>query len=257
MKKIISPASLQGISSIINYLKQNNAQFVFWIRSANFERNLFVSPTYEAIWKRSCKSVYEKPWSFFDAMDKEDLALNRDEISERTKKNNLILFRIHTPDQKIRWIKDYSFALHDVEGRIIAIAGFSECISEEEWKVLANDPIEKKIEAKMMDMLLEFTKMNCELKAITHPYANLLGAARNVVLFLADLSIHLSTREEECLRYMMKDMTAKEIARLIKLSPRTVESYLSKIKDKVNVRTNLSLASKVLALVNKHQYACG
>ena len=58
--------------------------------------------------------------------------------------------------------------------------------------------------------------------------------------FLADLGLQkeleqifqLSSREKECLHFLVKGKTAKETAALLGLSPRTVESYLDHIKTK-------------------------
>jgi DNA-binding CsgD family transcriptional regulator len=53
--------------------------------------------------------------------------------------------------------------------------------------------------------------------------------------------IYLSQRERECLFYLSTGKTMKEIARLIKVSPRTVESYISTIKQKTKNNTKSSL----------------
>lgn len=46
--------------------------------------------------------------------------------------------------------------------------------------------------------------------------------------------IRLSLRETQCLACLILGMTAKQIAKTLLLSPRTVESYLKQIKNKFN-----------------------
>jgi DNA-binding CsgD family transcriptional regulator len=58
----------------------------------------------------------------------------------------------------------------------------------------------------------------------------------------ADLiSFNLSKREEECLRLTLKGCTAKKIARMLDLSHRTVEEYLTNIKIKMGVKSKSEL----------------
>lgn len=45
-------------------------------------------------------------------------------------------------------------------------------------------------------------------------------------------SISLTHRETECLAQLAKGKSAKEIGRVLKISPRTVETYLNKVKEK-------------------------
>jgi DNA-binding CsgD family transcriptional regulator len=62
-------------------------------------------------------------------------------------------------------------------------------------------------------------------------------------------SAGLSRREIDCLYYLTKGMTIKEIARNISLSPRTVEHYLESAKLKLNCRTRAELINKSLLLM--------
>ena len=53
--------------------------------------------------------------------------------------------------------------------------------------------------------------------------------------------IYLSKRESECLFQLSLGKTAKEIGRLLNLSPRTVEFYINNIKEKTGCRTRTEL----------------
>lgn len=60
-------------------------------------------------------------------------------------------------------------------------------------------------------------------------------------------SITLTPREQECLEYTVKGFTAKEIAKKLLISPRTVEEYLNQLKVKLAVNTKQQMIQKVLS----------
>jgi DNA-binding CsgD family transcriptional regulator len=57
----------------------------------------------------------------------------------------------------------------------------------------------------------------------------------------------LTKRQTECLSYLARGMTIKEIAYQLQLSPRTVEHYLDAIKIKLNCHSRSQLIAKILA----------
>ena len=57
----------------------------------------------------------------------------------------------------------------------------------------------------------------------------------------------LSKRQVECLYYLVRGMTLKQIGKTLKLSPRTVEWYLEIVKNKLNCSTKLDLINKCIA----------
>ena len=65
---------------------------------------------------------------------------------------------------------------------------------------------------------------------------------------LALQQIKLSRQEEFCLDLYLKGKTAKEASRLMKISHRTVESYLDNIKSKLNVFTKSEVLEKAKKL---------
>jgi DNA-binding CsgD family transcriptional regulator len=60
------------------------------------------------------------------------------------------------------------------------------------------------------------------------------------------LTSDLTKRQMECLRYIVKGMTAKEIAKIMFLSPRTIEHYIQAIKLKWNCHSRSKLVEKAL-----------
>jgi DNA-binding CsgD family transcriptional regulator len=60
---------------------------------------------------------------------------------------------------------------------------------------------------------------------------------------------HLSKRQQECLLLIVKGKTAKQIAKALGLSHRTVEEYLNNIKSKMRVATKSEMIEKSIDLL--------
>lgn len=61
---------------------------------------------------------------------------------------------------------------------------------------------------------------------------------------------HLTKREIECLSYLLRGKTFKEIALTLKLSPRTVECHINNIKEKVGAHTK----SELIKILSENSY---
>lgn len=58
----------------------------------------------------------------------------------------------------------------------------------------------------------------------------------------------LSPRESECMFYLLRGKTSKQIAEILNLSARTVEQYVNSLKNKLSCSTKSDLISKMLDL---------
>lgn len=63
--------------------------------------------------------------------------------------------------------------------------------------------------------------------------------------------ICISPRENDCLKYLVSGKTIKETAKLLNLSPRTVEEYINRIKQKTGCKYKRDL---ITLFQNKHIY---
>lgn len=68
--------------------------------------------------------------------------------------------------------------------------------------------------------------------------------AQTIKLNLGDAI--LTPREKECLEYTVKGFTAKEIAKKLSISPRTVEDYINQVKLKLGVSSKQLMIQRVL-----------
>ena len=63
---------------------------------------------------------------------------------------------------------------------------------------------------------------------------------------VAQKEIKFTNREKDCLRILAYGMTAKEIAREMDISPRTVEGYLQALRIKMGCSCKSQLVIKIL-----------
>ncbi|MBY0500641.1 MAG: helix-turn-helix transcriptional regulator [Alphaproteobacteria bacterium] len=87
---------------------------------------------------------------------------------------------------------------------------------------------EKNIGDIVNNKLFHSSLTQTELELLSHQ--NL----KKIPFFINSKSVALTSREIECLFYLSRGKTKKEIGRLVGLSPRTVESYLNNIKYKTH-----------------------
>ena len=109
-----------------------NIKTVFWMSDPHKNEVLYVSPAYEVIWGRSCRSLYEQPRSFLDAIHPED----RERVvarpwSDRRRGNRPTWSTAWCrPDGSVRWVRDRAFPIKDASGRFYRMAGIAEDITD-------------------------------------------------------------------------------------------------------------------------------
>ena len=112
-------------------LAESVAEVSWLIDSRDDYRVLYVSPAYETIWGRTCKSLYDEPSSWLDAVHPED----RERVSAA---NERLLelgeldqeYRVVQPDGTVRYVWDRGFPLRDESGEVYRLAGVVADITE-------------------------------------------------------------------------------------------------------------------------------
>jgi diguanylate cyclase (GGDEF)-like protein/PAS domain S-box-containing protein len=108
----------------------DNIADAFWMSNPEKTTMLYVSPGYEAIWGRSCKSLYENPRQWIEAIHDEDRERILEMACRQADSDYNEEYRIVRPDGQVRWIADRAFPVRDENGKIYRIAGVARDITE-------------------------------------------------------------------------------------------------------------------------------
>jgi PAS domain S-box-containing protein len=108
-----------------------NIREVFWMTDTRKNEVIYVSPGYEAIWGRSCRSLYESARDWVEAIHRED----RERILQAALEKQVLgdydeVYRIVRPDGSIRWIHDRAFPVRNEGGEVYRVTGIAEDITE-------------------------------------------------------------------------------------------------------------------------------
>ncbi|HEY2396995.1 MAG TPA: EAL domain-containing protein [Rudaea sp.] len=108
-----------------------NISDVFFLRDADGNRMLYISPAYEEIWGRSCEGIFANQESWAEAIHHEDRVAAYENYKHGLSAGKTEYeYRIVRPDGAIRWIETRSFPVRDEAGRIVRIAGIAKDITE-------------------------------------------------------------------------------------------------------------------------------
>jgi PAS domain S-box-containing protein len=107
-----------------------NVREVFWMCDPE-GRVLYVSPAYEAIWGRSCQSVYDSPGDWLAAIHPDDREwVARAAARELQGVGYDHEYRIVRGDGTIAWIRDRAFVVRDAAGRLVSVVGVADDVTE-------------------------------------------------------------------------------------------------------------------------------
>lgn len=141
-----------------------NINEVFWITDPVNKRTLYVSPAYEAIWGRSCESVYRSPLSWLEFIHENDRERVGGAITLQAIGGYHEIYRVVRPDGSLRWVRDRAFPIKDASGKVYRIVGTAEDITE--WRKLEEQFRQaQKLEA-----------IGTLAGGIAHDFNNILGA---------------------------------------------------------------------------------
>jgi PAS domain S-box-containing protein len=112
----------------------NSIPEAFWMVSADYQQILYISPAYEQIWGRSCKSLLAEPREWLAAVVEEDrpgVSAVIDGIAKNTGEQiDFPPYRIRRPDGTLRWINTKAVPIRDETGKVWSVAGLCEDITE-------------------------------------------------------------------------------------------------------------------------------
>jgi PAS domain S-box-containing protein len=109
-----------------------NIHDLFWIKTPDFKRVLYLSPMFESMSGRSAAERYQDQdyQSFLDRIIPEDRERMAEIMRRGTGAEFDVEFRIMRPDGSVRWIRDRGFPIRNQSGEIYRIAGIANDITE-------------------------------------------------------------------------------------------------------------------------------
>lgn len=96
-----------------------------------------------------------------------------------------------------------------------------------------------------IDLSDEYSEKMTSVNDAYHQIEQQLFSNNNFVFTIDNKMVKLSKREIECLFYLKQGMGTKKMARLLEISPRTVESYIEALKLKLNCKSRIEVVGKV------------
>ena len=108
-----------------------NIREVFWLVDPAKNELLYVSPAYEAIWRRSLRALYSSPGDWLEAIHPEDRGRALEAMqTKRLTGDYDEEYRIVRPDGSVRWIRDRAFPVQGEAAGVVRVAGVAEDITE-------------------------------------------------------------------------------------------------------------------------------
>jgi PAS domain S-box-containing protein len=144
-----------------------NVEDAFWLADADLSRILYISPSFEKVWGRTCAELYQNPRAWLDAVHPEDRERVQAAFFHKSPGEAPLRaeYRIVRPDGTVRWIADRASWVRDAAGRVYRMAG------------VARDTTKRK-EAEQ-----SLARVNRALRAITACNNALLRATSETELF--------------------------------------------------------------------------
>ena len=116
-------AALRESEQRLRQLTENISE-VFWMRDLAQNQVLYVSPAYETLWGRTCRSLYDCPQSWLEAIHPEDRErVQQAALARRAEGIYDEEFRIVRPDGTMRWVRDRAFPVRDSAGLADQVVG--------------------------------------------------------------------------------------------------------------------------------------
>lgn len=107
-----------------------NIQEVFWLRDRATDRIVYVSPSYEKVWGRSCGSLYASRGSWQNSLHPDDVERVGAAAARQGEGGFDETYRIIRPDGTVRWVRDLAYPVIDAAGRLTRVVGVAEDITE-------------------------------------------------------------------------------------------------------------------------------
>jgi PAS domain S-box-containing protein len=140
-------------ATMLRQITENMGE-VFWLRDVKDQSMLYINPAYEKIWGRTCKSLYDNPASFLDAVHPDDLAMVKESYGAYLENGTYdIDYRIIKPSGEVRWVKTRNFAIKNEAGEVVRDTGLAVDIT-----YLKVDALKVKQQSHLQEILMNTAK---------------------------------------------------------------------------------------------------
>lgn len=251
MKKKLS---IQSLNSLFDHF-QNLPETVFWIRDIKSEKQLYLSSSFSEIWEQNLEILYEHPDSWADFLIPSDKVT--EQMNMRLKdleQVNDIYYQIKASENKAKYIKDSAYILTDIDGESVGMAGFAQQLTEPQWKIESSPEYDqyKRMQNDHKNQVFGILKKELGLKSspldLMQPHQNQPPHQRVNVRAIDGKKISVTSKEHQVLWHLLEGLTAKETAKKMFISPRTVEFHLNNLKLKVGCNNKVALLAHVVLI---------
>lgn len=166
-----------------------NVREVFFVISARTDEILYISPTYETVWGRSCQSLYEDPQSWLFAIHPDDSykAIATIETQFRTGDDFEEEYRIVRPDKSICWVRVRAFPVRDVMGKVDRFVGIAEDITtrREAEEALRKSEEQFRLTFEMAPIGMAISTLKGKFEKVNQALSDALGYSQRELLELS------------------------------------------------------------------------
>ncbi len=246
----IKKCSVQYLKSVLSPLDEFK-DFVFWIRTADMSKQIYSSISYETIWQREENLVYEIPLLWLDYLSTNNKIDYMIQLQERPLANylnydkNLVFYQIQTPNDEVKYLHDRAFKCID-DSNENYIVGISHNILESIWSenIIIRPKIITSFERDPYKLFFKLIKKYFGIKLLVQISVNDKFDKEFKEFIKKEEQLNLSRRELESLYYICLGKTYKQVARVMSISPRTVETHIENIIRKTECKNKIEVVSK-------------
>lgn len=196
-------------------ISQHSNDDVYWLGDTDFKKCIYLNSAYENIFRYSREHVLKDLRVLLSYMIPQTRE-SYDPFLEMSRKiqqeGPLVMFnetyRIRRGDGRVRILVDHGHPIYDEHGKHIAFSGV------------------------VRDITLDLLRRQFP-SCFFHQFP--LSDKNKYYLKGRYQKIYLTAREAECAFYLLQGKTPKKIAKILQLSPRTIEDMLSHIKGKLGL----------------------
>lgn len=122
----------QDIAGHLQEFAEHMEGAVFWLSERLPElKMLYVSKSYEKVWGRKCKGLYDNAMDWLEGVHPDDrIDVDDRYFKDTIKKETHLTYRIIRPDGSVRYIHDRSFPVRNEHGNVMRVAGIALDITE-------------------------------------------------------------------------------------------------------------------------------